>query len=156
MLYYLFTIFRAMGHFPLPHVGLHLFPCPPGSHSFVGYLCWFGEEVHQISQKQADNCKLGAMPASTDLVSKKIGVPSMGGVIIIMAILDTGTAVGTFAQHLSDTDAHHHRMAGFLGRYGRLHQDTFKRDKEGLKGKYKIVGQLGIGLIVGLVLWASP
>ena len=32
----------------------------------------------------------------------------------------------------------------------------FKRDKEGLKGKYKIVGQVGIGLIVGLVLWASP
>ena len=32
----------------------------------------------------------------------------------------------------------------------------FHRNKEGLKGKYKIVGQLGIGLIVGLVLWASP
>ena len=29
-------------------------------------------------------------------------------------------------------------------------------DKEGLKGRYKIVGQVGIGLIVGLVLWASP
>ena len=33
---------------------------------------------------------------------------------------------------------------------------TFRRDKEGLKGKYKIVGQIGIGLIVGLVLWMSP
>jgi phospho-N-acetylmuramoyl-pentapeptide-transferase len=32
----------------------------------------------------------------------------------------------------------------------------FRRDKEGLKGKYKIVGQIGIGLIVGLVLWMSP
>lgn len=32
----------------------------------------------------------------------------------------------------------------------------FHRNKEGLKGKYKIVGQIGIGLIVGLVLWASP
>ncbi len=32
----------------------------------------------------------------------------------------------------------------------------FKEDKEGLKGRYKIVGQVGIGLIVGLVLWASP
>ena len=32
----------------------------------------------------------------------------------------------------------------------------FKRDKEGLKGKYKIIGQIGIGLIVGLVLWSSP
>ena len=32
----------------------------------------------------------------------------------------------------------------------------FRRNKEGLKGKYKIVGQVGIGLIVGLVLWSSP
>ena len=32
----------------------------------------------------------------------------------------------------------------------------FKYNKDGLKGKYKIVGQFTIGLIVGLVLWASP
>ena len=32
----------------------------------------------------------------------------------------------------------------------------FRRNKDGLKGKYKIVGQIGIGLIVGLVLWSSP
>ena len=32
----------------------------------------------------------------------------------------------------------------------------FKRNKDGLKGKYKIVGQVSIGLIVGLTLWASP
>ena len=33
---------------------------------------------------------------------------------------------------------------------------SFKRDKEGLKGKYKIVGQVSIGFIVGLTLWLSP
>ena len=32
----------------------------------------------------------------------------------------------------------------------------FRHNKDGLKGKYKIVGQFTIGLIVGLVLWASP
>ena len=44
---------------------------------------------------------------------------------------------------------------GFLG----LLDDyikIFRNNKEGLKGKYKIVGQVSIGLIVGLVLWASP
>ena len=46
-------------------------------------------------------------------------------------------------------------MAGILGGMDDFIK-IFKRDKEGLKGKYKIVGQLGIGLIVGLVLWASP
>ena len=44
---------------------------------------------------------------------------------------------------------------GFLGGMDDFIK-IFKRDKEGLKGKYKIVGQVGIGLIVGLVLWASP
>ena len=32
----------------------------------------------------------------------------------------------------------------------------FRHNKDGLKGKYKIVGQFTIGLIVGLVLWTSP
>ena len=41
---------------------------------------------------------------------------------------------------------------GFLDDYIKI----FKKNKEGLKGKYKIIGQLSIGLIVGLVLWASP
>ena len=44
---------------------------------------------------------------------------------------------------------------GFLGGMDDFIK-IFKRNKEGLKGKYKIVGQIGIGLIVGLVLWASP
>ena len=44
---------------------------------------------------------------------------------------------------------------GFLGGMDDFIK-IFRRNKEGLKGKYKIVGQVGIGLIVGLVLWASP
>ena len=32
----------------------------------------------------------------------------------------------------------------------------FKKDKEGLHGKFKIIGQVGLGLIVGLVLFMSP
>jgi len=44
---------------------------------------------------------------------------------------------------------------GFLGGMDDFIK-IFHRNKEGLKGKYKIIGQIGIGLIVGLVLWASP
>ena len=44
---------------------------------------------------------------------------------------------------------------GFLGGMDDFIK-IFKHDKEGLKGKYKIIGQVTIGLIVGLVLWASP
>jgi phospho-N-acetylmuramoyl-pentapeptide-transferase len=41
---------------------------------------------------------------------------------------------------------------GFLDDYIKI----FRRDKNGLKGKYKIVGQVSIGFIVGLTLWLSP
>ena len=58
---------------------------------------------------------------------------------------------------------HHHRQhtcsttvwlgfLGFLDDYIKI----FKRNKDGLKGKYKIVGQVSIGFIVGLTLWLSP
>ena len=41
---------------------------------------------------------------------------------------------------------------GFLDDYIKI----FRHNKEGLPGKFKIVGQLSIGLIVGLILWSSP
>ena len=41
---------------------------------------------------------------------------------------------------------------GFLDDYIKI----FRRNKDGLKGKYKIVGQVSIGFIVGLILWLSP
>ncbi len=41
---------------------------------------------------------------------------------------------------------------GFLDDYIKV----FRKDKEGLKGKFKIVAQVGLGLIVGIVLYASP
>ncbi len=41
---------------------------------------------------------------------------------------------------------------GFLDDYRKLKY----HNKEGLKGKYKITGQVGLGLIVGLTMWLSP
>ena len=41
---------------------------------------------------------------------------------------------------------------GFLDDYIKV----FKKDKEGLHGKFKIIGQVGLGLIVGLTLYLSP
>ncbi|MDR3218467.1 MAG: phospho-N-acetylmuramoyl-pentapeptide-transferase [Dysgonamonadaceae bacterium] len=86
---------------------------------------------------------------------KKIGTPTMGGIIIIIAIL---IPVLLFAKL---TNVYIILMLittiwlgciGFLDDYIKV----FRKNKDGLKGKFKIVGQVGLGLIVGLTIYLSP
>ena len=154
MLYYLFRFLEQWGI-----SGSHMW----GYISFRALLAlilslvisaWFGEKFikylknKQITETQRD--------ASIDPFGvKKIGVPSMGGVIIILAILVPVILLGRLRNIYLILMIITTVWLGFLGGMDDFIK-IFKRDKEGLKGKYKIVGQVGIGLIVGLVLWASP
>ena len=79
----------------------------------------------------------------------------MGGVIIIVSILIPVLLLGRLRNIYLILMIITTVWLGFLGGMDDYIK-IFHRNKEGLKGKYKIVGQLGIGLIVGLVLWASP
>ena len=115
---------------------------------------WAGERFikflkrKQITETQRD--------ASIDPFGvKKIGVPSMGGVIIILSILIPVLLLGRLRNVYLILMIITTVWLGFLGGMDDYIK-IFRRDKEGLKGKYKIVGQIGIGLIVGLVLWMSP
>ena len=115
---------------------------------------WFGEKFikflkrKQITEVQRD--------ASIDPFGvKKIGVPSMGGIIIIVAILVPVLLLGRLRNIYLILMVITTVWLGFLGGMDDFIK-IFRHNKEGLKGKYKIVGQVGIGLIVGLVLWASP
>ena len=115
---------------------------------------WFGEKFikflkrKQITEVQRD--------ASIDPFGvKKIGVPSMGGIIIIIAILVPVLLLGRLRNIYLILMVITTVWLGFLGGMDDFIK-IFRHNKEGLKGKYKIVGQVGIGLIVGLVLWASP
>ena len=115
---------------------------------------WAGERFikflkrKQITETQRD--------ASIDPFGvKKIGVPSMGGVIVILSILVPVLLLGRLRNVYLILMIITTVWLGFLGGMDDYIK-IFRRDKEGLKGKYKIVGQIGIGLIVGLVLWMSP
>ena len=115
---------------------------------------WAGERFikflkrKQITETQRD--------ASIDPFGvKKVGVPSMGGVIIILSILVPVLLLGRLRNVYLILMIITTVWLGFLGGMDDYIK-IFRRDKEGLKGKYKIVGQIGIGLIVGLVLWMSP
>lgn len=154
MLYYLF---RFLDQFNVP--GSHMWQYI----SFRALLtlilslvisAWFGERFikymkrKKISETQRD---VTIDPFGTE----KKGVPTMGGIIIIVAILIPVILLGRMRNIyllLMIATTVWLGFLGFLDDYIKI----FRKNKEGLKGKYKIVGQVSIGLIVGLTLWASP
>lgn len=115
---------------------------------------WFGERfIKYLKRKQITETQ---RDASIDPFGvKKIGVPSMGGVIIILATLLPVLLLGRMRNIYLILMIVTTLWLGFLGGMDDFIK-IFRRNKEGLKGKYKIIGQVGIGLIVGLTLWASP
>ncbi len=115
---------------------------------------WFGEMfIKYLKRKQITEVQ---RDASIDPFGvKKIGVPSMGGIIIIIAILVPVLLLGRLRNIYLILMVITTVWLGFLGGMDDFIK-IFRHNKEGLKGKYKIVGQVGIGLIVGLVLWSSP
>lgn len=85
----------------------------------------------------------------------KKGTPTMGGVIIFLAILIPSLLFARLDNVyiiLMLITTILMCLLGFLDDYIKV----FKRNKEGLAGRYKIVGQVLLGLIVGLTLYLSP
>lgn len=86
---------------------------------------------------------------------EKKGVPSMGGVIIIVALLIPCLLLGrldnVYMQLMLITTV----WLGALG-FADDYIKIFHHNKEGLHGRFKIIGQVGLGLIVGLTLYLSP
>lgn len=85
----------------------------------------------------------------------KTGTPTMGGVIIILAISIPCLLLGNLKNIymiLMLVSTVWMGAIGFLDDYRKLKY----HNKDGLKGKYKITGQVGLGLIVGLTMWLSP
>ena len=87
-------------------------------------------------------------------ISKK-GTPTMGGIIIIISILIPCILFGNLTNVymlLMIVATILFGMLGFLDDYKKIKE----HNKDGLKGKYKIVGQVTVGLIVGLTMYLSP
>ena len=115
---------------------------------------WFGEKFikwmkrRKIFETERD-------PSIDPFGVEKKGVPTMGGIIIIVSILVPVILLGRIRNIyliLMIITTVWLGFLGFLDDYIKI----FRRNKDGLKGKYKIVGQVSIGFIVGLTLWLSP
>jgi len=154
MLYYLF---RFLEQFDIPGSRLWLYISFRALLALIIALvvsAWFGEyfikwmKRRNISEVQRD--------ASIDPFGvEKKGVPTMGGIIIIVSILVPVLLLGRMRNIYLLLMIFTTIWLGFLG-FLDDYIKIFRHNKDGLKGKYKIVGQVSIGLIVGLVLWLSP
>ena len=86
---------------------------------------------------------------------QKMGTPTMGGIIIIISILVPCLLVGNLGSVymlLMLLATIWLGAIGFIDDYKKFRE----RNKDGIKGKYKIVGQVSIGLIVGLTMYLNP
>ena len=115
---------------------------------------WLGEKfIHYMRKRKIGETQ---RDASIDpFGEKKVGTPSMGGLVIITAILLPVLLLGRMRNIYIILMIITTVWLGFLG-FCDDYIKIYRKHKEGLKGKYKIVGQVSIGLIVGLVLWLSP
>lgn len=86
---------------------------------------------------------------------KKTGTPTMGGLIIIMSILVPTLLFARLDNVYVILMILTTILMGFLG-FIDDYIKVFKKNKNGLAGKYKILGQVILGLIVGITLFMSP
>lgn len=114
---------------------------------------WGDKFINLLKRKQITETQ---RDASIDPFGvNKVGVPSMGGVIIIFAILIPCLLLGKLSNIYMILMLITTIWLGSLG-FADDYIKIFKKDKEGLHGKFKIIGQVGLGLIVGLTLYLSP
>lgn len=154
MIYHLFQYLDAA--FDFPGAGLFNYISFRTGLAFITSLLIatiFGKKIIRFLQKK----QIGETIRDLDLegqLSKK-GTPTMGGLIIILSILVPTllfadlTNIYTILMIIATVWM---GAIGFLDDYIKV----FKKNKEGLNGRFKIVGQVGLGLIVGLVMYLSP
>ena len=153
MLYYLFALLQESG---FPGVRLMNYITFRSGAAFVLALLlaiFVGRGIINRLQKM----QIGEIIRDLDLEGqlKKTGTPTMGGVIIIASIVIPCLLVGNLGNVymiLMLLATVWLGLIGFLDDYLKLR----KHNKDGMKGKYKIIGQVGIAVIVAVTMYLNP
>ena len=152
MLYYLFDY---LDKFNFPGAGLFGFISFRAAMALITSLIvsiFFGKRIINLLRKQ----QIGETVRDLGLAGQieKSGTPTMGGIIILSAILIPTILFAKLHNIYVITmivATIWLGVIGFLDDYIKV----FKKNKEGLAGKSKVVGQIGVGLIVGCILYFS-
>lgn len=151
MLYYIFDILAKSG---IPGARLMQYTSFRAMLTIVISLlvsAWFGSYLIKYFKKK----QITETLREYDKNNLKAGVPTMGGLIIIIAILVPCILIGkldnVYMLLLIITTV----WLGILG-FADDYIKTFKKNKDGISGKTKIAAQVGLGLVIGLTLCFSP
>ena len=115
---------------------------------------WFGEKFI-VYMKKKKFTEVQRDSAIDPFGEKKKGVPTMGGIIIFVSILVPVLLFGRMRNIYLLLMIVTTVWLGFLG-FIDDYIKNFKKNKDGLKPSYKLIGQVLLGLVVGITLWASP
>jgi len=151
MLYYLFDFLEKKYH--LPGAGLFQFLTFRAGLAVIFSLLIaivFGKKIINFLRKQ----QVGETVRDLGLEgqNEKAGTPTMGGIIIILAtiipVLLFAKLENIYVILLLVTTVWMGTI-GFIDDYIKV----FKKNKEGLSGKFKVIGQVGLGIIVGTTMY---
>ena len=153
MLYYLFDY---LDKFNFPGAGLFDYISFRASMALITSLIIsviFGKRLINLLRRQ----QIGETVRDLGLAGQieKSGTPTMGGLIILTAILIPTLLFAKLHNIYIITML---VATLWLGAIGFLDDyiKVFRKNKEGLAGKFKIVGQIGVGVIVGCILYFHP
>lgn len=113
----------------------------------------FGRKIINRLQRM----QVGEIVRNLDLEGqmRKTGTPTMGGIIIIIATLVPCLLVGNLTNVYMILMLVATVWLGSLG-FADDYLKLKRHNKDGMSGKFKIIGQVGLGLIVGLTMMLSP
>ena len=152
----LYTLFRYLDRvYDLPGSGMFQYITFRGVAAFIIAMLiviYIGKPIIRKLQKLQIGEEIRDLGLEGQLAKK--GTPTMGGILILLAIL---IPVLLFARvdniyiMLMVISTVWCGAIGFLDDYIKV----FRHNKDGLKGKFKVVGQIGLGIIVGTVMCFS-
>lgn len=152
----LYSLFRFLdSRYDLPGAGMFQYISFRAAIAIVLALLitiFFGRPIIRMLQRHQIGEEIRDLGLEGQL--SKRGTPTMGGVLILLAILIPILLIGRLDNvyvQLMIVSTIWLGTLGFLDDYIK----TFRHNKDGLKGKFKIVGQVGLGIIVGTVMCLS-
>jgi phospho-N-acetylmuramoyl-pentapeptide-transferase len=154
MLYYLFTWLDS--RFDFPGAGLFQFISFRAAFALILSLIIsliFGKRIIRLLQRKLVGESIRDLGLEGQL--SKQGTPTMGGLIILACILIPTLLLARLENIYIITLLISTVWLGFIG-FLDDYIKVFKKNKAGLAGKSKVVGQIGIGLLVGVILFFHP